>query len=85
MSMALLWTEPVTPGMALEGTQGSYKGQRYSVLGPALVNLLRQIYLFSKSVSEQESHVNPNIRAAILRGAEGNGETLVSAALICYC
>lgn len=84
MSLALLWTEPVTPGMAPEGTQGHIKARGTLSLGPALVNLLRQIHLFSKSVSEQESHVNPNIRAAIPRGAEGN-ETLVSVALICYC
>lgn len=37
-----------------------------------------------KSVSGRESHVNPNIRAAIPRGAKGN-ETSVSAAPICYC
>lgn len=84
MSLALLWIEPVTPGMAPEGTQGHIKARGTLSLGPALVNLLRQIHLFSKSVSEQESHVNPNIRAAIPRGAEGN-ETLVSVALICYC
>lgn len=52
----------------------------------AVVNLSRQIhfFFFSKSVSGRESHVNPNIRAAIPRGAKGN-ETSVSAAPICYC
>lgn len=84
MSLALQWIEPVTLAMAPGGPQGHIKARGAPSLGPALVNLPRQIHLFSKSVSEQESHVNPNIRAAFPSGAEGN-ETLVSAAPICYC
>ena len=48
--------------MAPGGTQGHIKARGAPSLGPALVNLPWQIHLFSKSVSERESHVNPNIR-----------------------
>ena len=56
MSLVLLWTETVTPGMTPEGTQGHIKARGALSLGPALVNLLRQIRLFSVSLRARKPH-----------------------------
>ena len=37
MSLVLLWTETVTPGMTPEGTQGHIKARGALSLGPALM------------------------------------------------
>lgn len=74
----------MTAGKAQEKVLGSERTKGAPSLWPSVVNLSRKIHFFSKSVSQRESHVNPNIRAAIPRGTKGN-ETSVSAAPICYC
>ena len=55
MSLVLLWTETVTPGMTPEGTQGHIKARGALSLGPALVRVFthsvvyNDAYLFQKS------------------------------------
>lgn len=90
------WLQEYEPGITMyrtrwhqawtrDGTQKRTKARGALSPRPAVVNLLRQShYFFSKSVSERESHMNPNIRTAIPSGAKGN-ETSVSATPICYC